>query len=79
MTDLVGAPCQSFFLKPVIFPFLKPDDLVSLKNEYLAAAEDVTLEYSPVDFWINNAVTLLAWAEAAKRVLLVQPSSAAAE
>ena len=63
-------------------PFFQSPALTALKNEflqYIAAAENVSSEYSPLDFWKNHETTLPAWAEAAKKVLLVQPSSAAAE
>ena len=64
------------------FPFFKPPALTALKNEfpqYIAAAEDVSSEYSSLDFWKKHETTLPAWAEAAKKVLLVQPSSASEE
>ena len=60
------------------FPFFNPPALTALKNEflqYIAAAEDVSSEYSPLEFWKNHETTLPTWAEAAKKVLLVQPST----
>ena len=55
---------------------------LAMKNklhQYIAAAEDVNSEYSPLDFWKSHETVLPAWAEAVKKVLLVQPSSAAPE
>ena len=64
------------------FPFLENTTLVSLKSElpqYMSAAEDVDPTYSPLEFWKNHELSLPAWATAARKVLLVQPSSAASE
>ena len=41
--------------------------------------EDVTSDYSPLDFWKAHAITLPTWADAARKVLLIQPTSSAAE
>ena len=64
----------------VAFPFLS-NSIAALKHElahYLAAAEDVDPTYDPLKFWKRHQDTLPAWSAAAKRVLLVQLSSAAA-
>ena len=53
-----------------------------MKNEFpehMAATEDVSSEYSSLDFWKRHETALPAWAEAAKKVILVQPSSAVVE
>jgi len=63
------------------FPFLH-GSLSSLKSElpvYLAAAEDVSPELCPLEFWRRHKDALPSWATAARKVLLVQPSSAATE
>ena len=60
------------------FPFLDGVTLGNLKTElpqYIAAAEDVNLSYSPLEFWKVHEPSLSAWSAAAKKVLLVQPSS----
>ena len=44
--------------------------------QYQAATEDVTSDY---DFWKAHAITLPTWADAARKVLLVQPTFSAAE
>ena len=68
-----------------IFPFLDDDGIINgLKAElpaYLAATEDVVIntEDRKVEWWHNHKDQLPHWASAVKRVLLVQPSSAAAE
>ena len=79
-------------LKPTIsdidslksFPFLDSTLIAELKTElaeYSAADEGVVESVNPLDWWKakeeNNS--LLKWVEAFKLVLLVQPSSAAAE
>ena len=64
------------------FPFLDPNILGNLKSElpqYMAAVEDVSPTYSPLEFWKTHALSLPAWATAARKVLLVQPSSASSE
>ena len=46
---------------------------------YLAAVEDVSTEIDPVSWWKCHSVELPKWAGAFKYIILVQPSSAAAE
>lgn len=69
-----------------IFPFLDDDDWIinGLKDElpaYLAASEEVVIntEDRKVKWWHDHKDQLPHWASAAKKVLLMQPSSAAAE
>ena len=66
-----------------VFPFLSGQStLDSLKTElpqYLANAEDISSDYSPLEFWKGRASILPVWSNAAKKVLVVQPSSAASE
>ena len=85
------SPCKVSVMKPVAanvddlssFPFLNDDaTLSSLKKElptYLAKAEDVSDGVDLLQWWKNAETDLPAWALATKKVLLVQPSSAAAE
>lgn len=73
------------------FPFLDQDAVIDhLASElplYLAEAEGTTfaegnikaLADQKVKWWRDHAVVLPCWSEAVKKVLLVQPSSAAAE
>ena len=67
------------------FPFLDSDVIINgLKVElptYMAAAEDVSIstEEKKVEWWCYHKERLPHWASAVKQVLLVQPSSAAAE
>ncbi|PFX14310.1 DNA-directed primase/polymerase protein [Stylophora pistillata] len=67
------------------FPFLDSDAIINgLKAElpvYLAAAEDVNVlsEEQKVEWWHRQEERLPRWATAVKQVLLIQPSSAAAE
>ena len=64
-------------------PFLdKQEVLDGLKEElpqYLAKVSDVSCEIDPVDWWGRHSADLSKWSAAARQVLLVQPSSAAAE
>ena len=64
------------------FPFITESALTALKEEfpkYAAIAEDVSDEFTVLEFWKSNSKELPKWGEAASRVLLCQPSSAAAE
>ena len=65
------------------FPFLKSDGLLSsLKAElpaYLAKADGVDSEIDCLKWWSECETTLPNWAAAAKKVLVAQPSSVAAE
>ena len=65
------------------FPFLNSEQEISdLKSElprYLAAAEDVSPREDPIGWWKSHEDDLPHWAQSFKLVLLVQPSSAAAE
>lgn len=69
----------------VAIPFLSSPngDVVScLKAElpdYLARAADTSADIPPLEWWKRNAGALPHWSEAAKKVLLLQPSSATAE
>ena len=46
---------------------------------YVAATEDVSTSVDPVQWWKNHATELPKWSEAFQLIVLVQPSSAAAE
>ena len=46
---------------------------------YLARAADTSATISPLEWWKRNASDLPNWSKAAKKILLLQPSSAAAE
>jgi len=65
------------------FSFLDSQTIVdSLKTElpaYIAAAAGVSTEIDPISCWKNHATELPNWATAFRAVILVQPSSAAAE
>ena len=65
------------------FPFLnKASILLNLKSElpsYLAKAADIDVETDPLVWWKAHSADLPHWSTAAADVLLVQPSSAAAE
>ena len=68
-----------------IFPFLNSDatinGLIRELPQYVAAAEEVVIqcEEKKVEWWQLHAERLPNWSSAVKKVLLVQPSSAASE
>ncbi len=66
-----------------VFPFFNSDDkLDELKAElptYLAKADGVSTEMDKLDWWRKHENELPLWSKVCKTVLLVQPSSAAAE
>ena len=65
------------------FPFFgSREDIEQLKSElpaYIAKSADVDSSIDLLQWWQRNASTLPHWAAAARKVLLVQPSSAASE
>ena len=67
----------------VAFPFLNDQDtLLLLKKElpdYIAKATDVSAEMDPLEWWSRQEENLPHWSAAVRKVVLVQPSSAAAE
>lgn len=65
-----------------VFTFFNSATIDGLKSElsaYIAAAEDVSSEIDPMMWWKSHEAELPKWANACKLVVLVQPSSAAAE
>ena len=63
------------------FPFLH-NSLSDLKRElptYLSASEDISPDFCPLEFWRRHKTTSPSRASALRKVLLVQPSSAASE
>ena len=68
-----------------IFPFLNSDriidGLIAELPDYVAAAQDVvvTTKEEKVKWWCQDVERLPHWSAAVKQVLLVQPSSSAAE
>ena len=62
--------------------FLDQSNLDDLKSElphYLPTAEDTSQAYDPMEFWKPQELSLCSLAKAARKVLFVQPSSAASE
>ena len=54
----------------------------ALKQElpaYLARVNDLHEEFNPLDWWKSNASVLPYWSSIARKIMLLQPSSAAAE
>ena len=85
------SPVKVHEMKPVAtdintlseFPFL--NDSVTLNNlktelpTHLAKAMDVSPEFDVLEWWRRNSDALPHWSSAAQKILVVQPSSAAAE
>ena len=64
------------------FPFFDQEIIDGLKSElpsYFAAAEDVSEQVDAIGWWNGHKSNLPRWASAFKLLILVQPSSAAAE
>ena len=65
------------------FPFLNSANAITgLKTElptYLAKAADVEPASCPLEWWKQNFTELPLWSSVARKVLLIQPSSAASE
>jgi len=63
-------------------PFVTENMLSALKEEYplyVAATEDISSDCDTLTFWKQYVSNSPKWKEAAAKVLLLQPSSAAAE
>ena len=66
----------------LVFPFITPSNLAELKEEfpkYVALTEEVSSDYTILNFWKDHAAAIPKWSNAARKILLLQPSSAAAE
>ena len=64
------------------FPFFDANFILKLKSElptYLSKCADTERDYCVLQWWKQNSLELPYWAEAARKALLVQPSSAASE
>ena len=55
------------------------DELKAELPRFLAAAEDVSHQVNVVEWWHSHELELPSWSKAFRQILLVQPSSAAAE
>ena len=66
-----------------VFPFLDDTSVIGgLKEElpqYLTLATDASHEIEPLDWWKRHETDLPKWSGAARKIVLVQPSSTAAE
>ena len=65
----------------ISFPF-PTSQIPALKEEfplYVAASEDIDPSYDPLQFWRQHEQSLPAWSQAARQIILIQPSSAASE
>ena len=63
-------------------PFMNQLEIEDLKKElpdYLARVADLSEEFDPVEWWRLNSTTLPCLSTCARKIFLIQPSSAAAE
>lgn len=63
-------------------PFIKTQEIAKLKEElplYMARAKDIDKDICPLVWWKDNHDHLPTWSREAKKVFLIQPSSAAVE
>ena len=74
-----NAPAQELATIPFLHVAHVVAGLTAELPDYLARAADTSPSISCLEWWKLNASALPNWSEAAKRVLLLQPSSAAAE
>ena len=66
----------------IALPFISVGTLSQLKEEfpkYVVLTNDVSSDSTAVSFLKDSSTTLPDWSNAANKVLLMQPSSAAAE
>ena len=66
----------------VNLPFITSSILSELKDEfpkYYVLAAEVSSDISSLDFWKDHTASIQIWSNTAQNVLLLQPSSAAAE
>ena len=64
------------------FPCFDSEAIEGMKSElptYLAAAEDVSPQIDPCEWWKHHSADIPMWARTFRKVALIQPSSAAAE
>ena len=63
-------------------PFISQAEIDNLKKElpdYIARVADLSEEFDPVKWWSLNSTTLPHWSTYARKISLIQPSSAVAE
>ena len=76
-------PTASFIDESLsVVPFLDTNEREKLKIElpaYLARVADIDNDINPLEWWKRNSTTLPYFSSTAKKVVLVQPSSAASE
>ena len=56
-----------------------PDELKAELPTYLARVVGTEKSFNPLEWWKMNSSTLPHWSEAARKALLIQPSSVASE
>ena len=86
----IFSPLKVYSMKPdntmndslMIFPFFTHAIIDKLKTELptcVAKAADVSSDMDPLEWWKLHSSELPSWSSAAKKALLVQPSSGSAE
>lgn len=75
-------PTATSIVELSVFPFFTPQVLSELKEElplYMSKSSRVDASVCPLEWWRLNSGSLPKWSAEVRKVLLVQPSSAAAE
>ena len=65
-----------------VIPFFNSGEVDSLKEElpsYLALVADTDANFSPLEWWKSNSNALPNWSAAARKIFLIQPTSATVE
>ena len=81
--NLIQPDANALAQELAVVPFLNIAHVVAGLTaelpDYLVRAADTSPNFSPLEWWKQNASALPNWSEAARKILLLQPSSAAAE
>ena len=66
-----------------VLPFMDSDEIIDeLKHElptYMAIADGTSADANKLEWWKNHASEVPKWSSGCRAILLLQPSSAAAE
>ena len=76
-------PCSNDIDNLRVLPFMDSDDIIDeLKHElptYMAIADGTSADANKLEWWKNHASEVPKWSSVCRAILLLQPSSAAAE
>ena len=76
-------PCSSDIYNLRVLPFMDSDDIIDeLKHElptYMAIVDGTSADANKLEWWKNHASKVPKWSRGCRAILLLQPSSAAAD